>query len=361
LEKILSFEELKEDYNSRNKGCGSWLGKVYVPGHIDHRVLPIIEKRNKVKKSIELNDGSIVYNVKYQTKKLKDPEFYKEYVEDKLIGLTCKNYNCKHCRETLKNNLHQQIQKEVLIHNLNNHNVITFPGLSERLKNNYIQSYKLVNTDWHKLVRLMNYHYDRLKKGKYWSFDNSMFYENKLPADPLMYICLPRAQANPKDDNPAGFCHLHNIMNWQLNVYWLEEIIKKNNYMLGFTYVTPNKDVADYLCKDFFNDNEWILPKNVKHCHSSMGINLNPKFVLDPAIKIFRKMKLSDIEIELRSNKTNYKIFGKEFTVKNPLILPFEEYVKQFYDLSNFNDYGSLKRYSNYNKKHNDFVFKRGK
>jgi hypothetical protein len=377
-----SYEELKKEYQTRKIGCKNWLGKIYVPGHIDYRELPILKKTLVQIPELTIKDKKY-YDVKFTKKELKDPEYYKEYINDKINDLTCKNFICKPCRNILKNNLHLNILREVYNKNLIIHMVFTFPGLSERKKINYAQSFKMVNNDYKKLIKCIKYEWKKLLQGKKSKYKNKLFI-GEIPKDPLSYICLPRAQSKPEDDNPIGFCHLHVIMNWQLNIKWIYECIKKNNYKLGFCFVRKNQSVADYLCKDYFEDDEWVIPKNVKHYHTSKDIilNISKGSILDPGIKFIKnttdvfpdpKKQINDIENknrmlvnvledQLKNNYTNYEIFGKNLKVFNPKILPFEEYLKMFVDCKSetkevFN-YGSLKRFNFYNKKHNDFYNK---
>jgi hypothetical protein len=369
------FETLKQEYNSKKLGCGSWLGKVYIPGHIEFKDLPKIDKKQHNKKIVKFADGSTGYNVNFQTLKLLDPESYSEYIPDKIKDIRCKSWVCKPCRNINKNNLHQNILREVYRLGLTNHMVITFPGLYDRLIFGFKKSYKMVNNDFNKLVKCMRRQYNKLKSGKKSNYKNNLFHNNEIPEDELAYIYLPRAQTQPKDNNPIGFCHLHVILNWKINVHWVEECIDRNGYELGFCFIRENQSVADYLCKDFFEDDEFIIPKKIRHynCSRNVKINVSDGFTITDGSrtllnlnKVENKNTLIEVlEDQLKNNYTNYEIFGKKLKVEDPKILPFEEYLKQFVDLQpsaakEVYDYGSLKRYNHYTKKRNDFTARAG-
>jgi hypothetical protein len=357
----ISFNELKEQYNQKKRGCKKWLGKSYIPGKIEHRHLQQLNYKEKNIKFMEIN-GKKMYDVHFYEIENQGLKHYPVYKNERIIYRSCKNFICVDCRKKLKKELHENILREIYRLNMDTHMIFTFPGLSLRLKNDYKKSYKMVNNDFNKLIKRLNYYYDRIINNKKIRLKNNLFHNNEIPLDELAYICLPRAQAKPEGNNPAGFCHLHVIMNWTLNVHAIEEIIKKNNYKLGYVFVRKNQSVADYLCKDYFDDDEWVIPKLVKHYHTSKNviINIGKGIKIDNDVKIYKKQSIKEIEKDLNNNVNNYQVFGKTLIVKNPLILPFEEYVKQFYDLTNKEvySYGDLKKFTKYNKKHNDFYNK---
>jgi len=131
--------------------------------------------------------------------------------------------------------------------------------------------------------------------------------------------------------NPIGFCHLHTLINCPINNKWIYEKVEKNNYKLGYNFIRENQAVADYLCKDFYDNDEWVIPFNTRHYRSSRNIKINMEYKKDENIT-FIPAYLNDYEI-LGNSTTKYEVFGKTFKVKNNKILPFEEYIKQFAEI----------------------------
>ena len=124
-------------------------------------------------------------------------------------------------------------------------------------------------------------------------------------------------------------------------------------YILIFSYKSPsdfireNQDVAEYLCKDFFDDKEWYIPFNIKHYHTSRNVKINiaQGYKKDPNSIIFRDFfdtegnynlyqppwtKERIEEHLLNKNYTIYEVFGQTLKTKNQIILPFEKYEEQF-------------------------------
>lgn len=216
-----------------------------------------------------------------------------------LNNISCNRITCQKCRPRLKNELHENIVRQVIEHDLNRHLIITFPGKKERLKYGYQKSYRIMNHEWNKLRNVILY--------KYPDFE---------------YIVLPRAQADPMPGNPAGFCHYHLLMGEYIPKEWLDKKVKK--YCMGYTSINYNQDLADYLCKDFFEDTEWHIPYDIKHYRSSRSILINVGNGYkknEDNIYFTPQMPLNDIETTINA--------------KYSLPLPFEEYVKQFIDSQN--------------------------
>lgn len=216
------------------------------------------------------------------------------YKYDRLLRIPCNNYSCKKCRPRLKHELHDNVCQIVDSNNLNYHMIITFPGSHIRKQIPYYQSYSSMSKDWNRLRNVIKYRYPDFN-----------------------YIVFPRAQADPKPGNPIGYCHYHVIHNKEINKDWLESKTKK--YALGYTFLRFNEDVAGYLHNDFYIDDEWIIPKNIKHYRSSRNLILRPGqgYQMDSdSIYFPRGIKINKIE-EIINNK-----------YQRPL--PFEEYIIQF-------------------------------
>jgi len=217
------------------------------------------------------------------------------YCKDSLFDLNCKQYTCKHCRPALKKDLHDKVCMQVDGFELNYHMVITFPGNDYRNKIDYSNSYRIMNRDWNKLRGVINYYYPGFK-----------------------YIIFPRAQANPKPGNPRGYCHFHVIHNKKIDKEWLDK--KCDKYMLGYTFLRFNEDVAGYLHNDFYSDDEWVIPFNVKHYRSSRCIKINPGLGYE-----------KDIDNIYFTANADYISIENSIIDKYNRCLPFVEYVKMFY------------------------------
>lgn len=220
------------------------------------------------------------------------------YRKNTLYRLNCSQYSCAKCRPHLKHQLHDNVYQQVKFNDLNTHMVMTFGGSALRKEVSYWDSYQFMNDGWYLLRKVIKYKFPDFK-----------------------YIIFPRAQANPIKNNPPGYCHFHVIHNKRIDKTWLESKLKK--YRLGYSFLRHNEDVADYLHNDFFNDDEWIIPFNVKHYRSSRDIVINGSqgYCKDPDDILFpRSTKKDQIEHTL---KTKYS-----------RILPFEEYLKQFVEIN---------------------------
>lgn len=191
-------------------------------------------------KILPFNDLKKIYNKQnYYCEKLG-----KLYIpdENKLIDITCNRLSCEICRPKLKDILHKEIVKNVYSFDLQKHFIITSEGKEFREKYNYEQSYYFMNHQWNKFRKLINYHYPN-----------------------LIYVLLPRAQK-------TGYCHYHILTNKYIDWKFLNK--KRKRYGLGYVSIQKNKDVAEYLANDYFNDNEWFIPLNIRHYRSSREIKL---------------------------------------------------------------------------------------
>lgn len=219
------------------------------------------------------------------------------YRNDRIFRLPCDQYSCVSCRPRLKKDLHDKVCQQVDSNSLNYHMVITFPGNDVRSLVPYYDSYRLMNKDWNKLRGVLKYRFPDFK-----------------------YIIFPRAQANAYPGNPVGYCHFHVIHNKKISKDWLDDKCRK--YYFGYTFLRFNEDVAGYLHNDFYIDDEWVLPANVKHYRCSYDVKINPGqgYLMDPDNILFPKsMRLNKVE----------RLIDKKYS----RILPFEEYVKQFVQL----------------------------
>ena len=145
---------------------------------------------------------------------------------------------------------------------------------------------------------------------------------NRLPDYEFAYIKFVRSQIKPFKNNPKGFCHYHNGINYDINIEWINEIIQKNNLQIGFNYIKENKQFLEYLTNDFMTDDEYIIPKNTKHYSCSENIKINPSsgYELTEGAVLFQgKNTIAEIDL----------IMWKDYNQT----LPFEEYVKQFYEV----------------------------
>ena len=136
------------------------------------------------------------------------------------------------------------------------------------------------------------------------------------------YINFIRSQNNPEGNNPAGFCHIHSGSNYNLNKKWLDEIITKNKYKIGFTYVTENKRFSEYLMSDFYDDEEWIIPLNKRHYNCSTNVKINPMMGFDiiPGSILFTG-----------KDHTSYE-YIENTLLKEGIIPPMSFYLKWYYD-----------------------------
>jgi hypothetical protein len=235
------------------------------------------------------------------------------YRNDKLFQIQCKQYSCKKCRPMLKKDLHDKTAQAVDNNELNYHMIITFPGIEKRRKITYDQSYKIMNKDWDKLRYVIKYKYPDFK-----------------------YILFPRAQTDPMPGNPIGYCHYHIIHNKTIDKKWLDDKTKK--YTLGYTFLRYNEDVAGYLHNDFYIDDEWIIPFEIKHYRTTRDIMINPG-----------QGNKMDQDNMYFSKNMNIQEIEKSINEKYSRILPFEEYMYQFTQVQPKLTKYMLSDYSNYN------------
>jgi len=172
---------------------------------------------------------------------------------------------------------------------MDKHFIITFGGKEFRAKYTYKESYAIMSNYWHKYSKVIEYH-----KGK---FD---------------YIQFPRAQQD-------GYCHLHTIIPNYISWKFLDE--KRKLYPeMGYVRINKNVDLAQYLHKDFFKDNEYYLPKGVRHYNSSRALKLvkymNPFFQEDN-VMMLGKYKIQEFETEVEN--------------KFRCALPNEYYIGRYY------------------------------
>lgn len=214
---------------------------------------------------------------------------------DRVERISCKNWRCFICRKKLKWNLYHNLFYLFKNCNMNRHLVLTFEGSKIRNKVSFLKSYKLLSYEWNKLKRMINYDYGDFN-----------------------YVCLPRSQLN-------GYCHYHIILDKYINWNWLDNKRKKYEF-LGYCSIMQNKNVADYLHKDFFNDYEYYIPKNVRHYNTSRGIKL---------IK-YNDYKSNIDNVLLMKNKKNKNDFNnileKMVLEKYGRLLPNYYYIREYYD-----------------------------
>jgi len=318
----ISFEQLKQIYNKPGIKCGR-IGYLFQPSHKE--IKPFIRQKNIEKyKPIMKIKNKVYYNVKYINYELLEPEYYEQYINDRLVKLRCKLYSCCLCRPYLKSALHLKIIREVCQEELNYHLIVTFPGSWLRNITDYSKSYKILTNEFRKLLLLIIYELYKTEKGLR-SYTNNPVLKPGYKVDlnkglELKMIILPRAQSNPKPGNPIGFCHLHIITNLPLNIDFLEEKISKNDYKIGYQFIRENQSVAEYLCKDYFDDQEWYIPFELKHYRTTRNLHINPSIT----------NKGSD---ELLFLTHDIKFIEKEL-LKKGYNLPFENQVRRFYDLT---------------------------
>ena len=358
----ISFEKLTKIYNTKNIKCGN-IGWVYIPKNtrnIYHKPI-FIGYEKKHKKIVIDSKGNRLNNVDYD-----QPKYLENYTEtnvtfeDTLLKVPCNNFSCSVCRPYLKNKLFINLLREIYINNISNHFIITFPGKPLRIKINYEKSYPIMLYEWDKLLHRINYTIDRLRNNKELRYKNSFLVEGeKLPNErDFAYICLPRSQNNPTENNPIGFCHLHNMINLPINKDWIDEIINKNQYQMGFTYIVENQDILDYMFNDFLKDNEWIIPFGQRHYNSSRNVIINR--VDKKSCEDYKFYAKRNYCLDSKQNFIENMKFIDNDLSKDNKILPYNAMVQWLSMIEQKQDYGDLKKSSGYNKKHNDFYFKNG-
>lgn len=134
LKKVLTFEELKDIYQSKNYHCGSV--QSYTPGYGNKR--------------------------------------------SQITRLGCNAWACKKCRPNKVQELYNLVTMAMYRYDMTRHLVITFPGEEVREKIPFYQSFKLMNIDWKLFLKVLKY---RLE-------------EEGLLTDQFGYIKFPRAQQN---------------------------------------------------------------------------------------------------------------------------------------------------------------------
>jgi hypothetical protein len=338
--KDISFAKLKENYNTINRGCGTGkFGKIFLPSK---RIIKTVQPKERISHIVHLSKKKKIAYGLGQASDVELPIYEKfpavnieEFQKDRLIDVLCNNWSCKRCRSILIKKLHENILREIYRNDMKYHLVVTAPGGLYRKNTPYYKSYSIMTKEFEKLMNRIRYELNKLKEGKKTrSNSNLIRHDNDLSECDFAYIVLPRAQAHPEKNNPRGFCHLHLILNLPINKNWIEEKIKKNNYKIGWTFIRENQELADYLCKDFFEDDEFIIPYGHRHYNSSRNviINIAQGYKLEEGMKFYKTHDLNFIEKELDNQIITYDIYGNSLNVNNSLTLPFEEYVKRFVD-----------------------------
>lgn len=233
-----------------------------------------------------------------------------------ILKCKCNNYSCQPCRYHKKFILFIEVLKAIYSFNLQRHFVITYPGRNYREHFTWNQSYDFMSQIWDKYKLKIEYDYGSIN-----------------------YILFSRAQND-------GYCHYHILINKYIPWKYLDETRKK--YKLGFVSIQKNKDVGEYLTVDYWKDDEWIIPPNIKHYRSSRCINLN-NIESDP-IWCFFDRPLETIE-DLNDFK---KIYGfvpdvklkteKELKISNTnyvlnILKNIQEKEKKYGDLKRFETY----------------------
>ena len=229
------FKQLSEFYKKSNTICLSWtLGINYIFSNYEK-----LREKNGLK-------------------------YLGRYQQDRINKILCNKFTCDRCRPKLKKRLKREIEKAIREHNLNTHIVITTEGKKYRDDNSYVQSYKDMAINWHKIQKIIKY-------------------ELEIDGKKFTFICLYRSQKN-------GYCHLHILTNLNVEKQRLQEITSKY-FSTGFIKITKNKDVANYLANEFSKDHEFYIPFNQKHYSCSRDI----------------KIQMEDTEEEIEEGEFNSK------------------------------------------------------
>jgi len=206
-----------------------------------------------------------------------------------------------------------------------NHMILTFPGQNFRSTFTYNESYPILSQEIHKLYRRIAYAITRLREKKAWPYQHEFLYDygNTLPEYEYAYIRFTRSQNNPTENNPIGYCHYHIGTNYPFNIRWLNEVIQKNNMKIGYTFITENNNFLNYLQRDFLTDEEYVIPLHARHYNTSENVHLNPSqgFLNNDGSIVFSKTE-------------NFETIDKNLWQKHNQMLPFEEYIKQFYTVT---------------------------
>ena len=139
------------------------------------------------------------------------------------------------------------------------------------------------------------------------------------------YVMFPRAQKN-------GYCHYHILTNKYIPKKFLLEKSKKYKN-IGFIKIKRNVSVAEYLTKDFFKDNEYVIPFRKRHYNSSKDVapymNISGMFTKNPDNLNFNLVNNGIPVIE-----QYYKIINNNYGLSTP----FEILLSHFYMLNNTNE-----------------------
>lgn len=206
-----------------------------------------------------------------------------DYRYDKLYRVGCGKWHCPVCRRRKKYELFFEVLRSVYNYDLFYHFIITFEGRKLRSTVSWSDSYKFMNLTWPKFRKAIDYEFGKIS-----------------------YIVMPRSQR-------TGYCHYHLLVDREIDFEFLDK--KRKSYDLGFVWIHKNQDIAEYLNKDFFKDQEWVIPVNIRHFRKSQNIKFN-KFKLEDSIYFTQKCSIDVIE------DTIFNRYSR--------LLPFEEYVKQF-------------------------------
>ena len=158
---------------------------------------------------------------------------------DSLFDYACMKWHCPHCRSILKYRYYIEILKYVYTMELDRHCIIT---CDRKNVDSWDASFVYMNKKW------VNLRLDLVRN---------------YPE--LQYILMPRSQK-------SGYCHYHILFNKYVSWYYISKMCRKLG--LGYASIQRNKSVADYLALDYWKDNEWVIPKNIRHIRSSRDIKL---------------------------------------------------------------------------------------
>lgn len=223
-----------------------------------------------------------------------------DFKTNKVNNSLCKQFSCARCRKILKKNLFFKIIEVVKEYNITNHFIMTSKGQDYRENNTIYQSYIDMAKNWNRIRRLINYWYYEKWKLKY----------------EMNYIVMPRSQ---KD----GYCHYHLLTDLNISQDWLETIKDKYKEM-GYVKLGKNKNPAYYLTFDYWKDNEYHIPKGIRHFSTSRNIKLK-----------INRVKTEKIYYKYNRYLTKYQNlinFDKKINEKYNYSLPFIEWLKYWYN-----------------------------
>lgn len=300
----MTWNELQDFYEIKPPYCGT--------GQLGHLYTPAKTKNIQV--------------LKHKKQDINEFQMLEVYYPDKLIPIRCNRWHCPTCSKIKKRILFYEIANNSYNFNLDNHVVFTCKGKAFRKNTTYQKSYEIMRKELHKLHRRIDYDLKKVRQNRdfYINTVNQNIilpkYQKGITPENLyhFYINLNRAQANPKQNNPIGFAHVHSLTNIPFNHDYLDERIKKSKLNLGYTW-TRYHNAIDYLKKDFWDKKETIIPYNQRLYTSTRGIKINYNYFKEPGVKFF-------------TNKCNKQFIEDNLPNK---MLPFEEYVKQFVEINN--------------------------